>query len=318
MDNTQNKQNTFDNQKLVNFFLFLVLIISLGALISLYASRGVRHYKPPTTIVIQKDAYEDTSLIARAAIVYDINNKKVLYQKNANDILALASVTKIMTAVTALELLDYSNVITIKKEFLAQEGDSGLLSDERWNFKDLLDFSLVISSNDGSAAIASAAGAFIQRNNKDLDREVFIEKMNKKAKEIGMNTASFYNETGLDEPDGKNGGYASVRDLATLFEYALRNYPTVLEATKEPSITVTSESNFIHRAINTNTAVNEIPNLIGSKTGFTDTAGGNLGIIFDAGVNRPIAIIVLASTLQGRFSDVETLTQKTLESISQE
>jgi len=318
MNSMPSKQNTFENQKLINFFLFLVLIISLVTLVSLYASRGVRHYGPDTTIVIRKDVFEDMTLIARSAIVYDINNKKVLFQKNADETFALASVTKIMTALTALDLLQYSNVITIKNEFLAQEGDSGLLSGEKWNFRDLLDFSLVMSSNDGAAAIASAAGAFIHRDNQTLDRGAFIKKMNEKAAAIGMTTASFYNETGLDEPNGKNGGYASARDLTKLFEHTLRTYPTVLEATREAAITVTSGSNFIHRANNTNTSVSIIPNLIGSKTGFTDIAGGNLGIIFDAGLDRPIAIIVLSSTLQGRFSDVETLTQKTLENISQE
>lgn len=318
MLNTRNQQNTFDNQKLINFFLFLVLIISLVTLVSLYASRSVRHYGPESTIVIHKNVFEGVALIGKSAIVYDINSEKVLFEKNADEPLALASVTKIMTAVTALDLLEYSNVITIKKESLAQEGDSGLLFDERWNVKDLLNFSLVISSNDGAAAIASAAGAFINTDDQTLDRAAFIKKMNDKAASIGMSTASFYNETGLDEPSGKNGGYASARDLATLFEYTLRTYPAALEATRDTSITVTSDSNFIHKANNTNTSVNVIPNLIGSKTGFTDIAGGNLGIIFDAGVNHPIVIIVLSSTYNGRFLDVETLTEKTLEGISQE
>jgi len=311
--------NNTDNQKLINFALFLILIISLVTLVSLYTSRGVRHYGPNAPVVVHTNVFENTSLVAKSAIVYDIKNKKVVYEKNADEPLALASVTKILTAVTALDRLEYSNVITIKKEFLLWEGDTGLRTDEVWSFKDLLDFSLVASSNDGTAAIAAAAGAVANREgDNSLDHATFIINMNEKAASIGMKTSKFYNETGLDLLDGTNGGYASARDLATLFEYTLRNHPEVFEATREQLLSVTSESNIAHKAQNTNSSVNAIPNLIGSKTGFTDIAGGNLGIIFDAGIDRPIAVIVLSSTYEGRFADIESLIQKTLESISQE
>ena len=62
-----------------------------------------------------------------------------------------------------------------------------------------------------------------------------------------------------------------------------------------------------HEAFNTNELVGDIPNLLGSKTGFTDLAGGNLTIAFDAGFDRPIIITVLGSTREGRFDDVATL-----------
>ena len=71
------------------------------------------------------------------------------------------------------------------------------------------------------------------------------------------------------------------------------------------------------QAVNTNERIADIPGLIGSKTGFTRLAGGNLVIAYDAGLNRPIVIAVLGSTRKGRFSDVTTLINATAHVLTQ-
>jgi D-alanyl-D-alanine carboxypeptidase len=93
--------------------------------------------------------------------------------------------------------------------------------------------------------------------------------------------------------------------------YIISNYPDLLESTKNLEKNISSK-NFVHKAVNTNEIVNKIPNIIASKTGFTDKAGGNLLVVFDAGVNRPISIIVLGSTINGRFEDVLKLASSTI------
>ena len=175
---------TLENRKLLNLALLLLLALSLFILVSLFISRGTLTHEQGVLVEAPKvDVYKDTSIIARSAIVYDVKNKKILYAKNAQEIYPLASITKVLTAVTAVELLPKETVVTIKKEFLVEEGDSGLRVNEKWNLTDLIDYSLMVSSNDGVVAIASAAGAFQSNQNPtNLTRKDFIVAMNAEAK----------------------------------------------------------------------------------------------------------------------------------------
>jgi len=319
MNDLEQEQNFFgqENKRLINLALLLISLLSLMFISSLYASRGVRIYKQGE-LVQQVDPFANIIIEAKSAIVFDIKTGKVLYEKNADEVRPLASLTKVMTAVTALDLLPNYTVITIDKQFLKEEGDNGLLRDERWKLRDLLDFSLVTSSNDGAAAIASAAGAVESgTTNLDISRSEFISKMNEKAQAIGILSARFLNETGLDLPDGQSGGYASARDVVKLFSYALSKHGEIFEATRYKNTNVTSLDKITHKAKNTNESIDDLPGVIGSKTGYTTMAGGNLAIIFDPGLARPVVIVTLGSTAEGRFSDVTLLAQKTLEAIAQ-
>lgn len=317
MNNDQNIY-TLENKKLLNLALLLILVLSLLVLVSLYISKGVRTDTPGTFVEVQNDPFKDASLIARAAIVYDIANSKVVYSKNLNDVLPIASITKLLTAVTAVELLPKSTVVTVKKEFLAEEGDSGLRSDQKWDLTDLIDYSLMVSSNDGAAAIAGAAGAFkTQVDPSTISRKEFISDMNAEAKKIGMKSSNFFNETGLDVSKEQAGGYSTVEDLATLFAYILKNHPDIFSATKYPNLSFTSLDNLRYNAQNTDIIIDNLPAVLGSKTGYTELAGGNLGIVFNAGLQRPMAVIVLGSTFNGRFTDVEDLVKKTLVYVGQ-
>lgn len=265
---------------------------------------------------IDNSAFENLNIAAKSVIVWDVVNQKAIFAKDEKTIRPLASLTKIMTAVTALEIIPKNTIVTVKKEFLAEEGDSGLYVDEKWNLKDLLDFSLLVSSNDGMRSIASVAGAFGLKQDMDnpnytLGLKSFVAKMNLKAQEIGLNTMHFNNETGLDESEKKSGGYGSAYDMAKLMEFAMEKYPNILEATKNKTETISSLDKK-HIAKNTDGAVTKIPNIISSKTGYTDLSGGNLVVVFDAGVSRPIIISILGSTYEGRFDDVLKLASSTL------
>lgn len=307
-----------ENRSLIYLGLFLILLLSIISLISLYASRGIRIYEPEKRVVEKPDLFRDVAIEAKSAIVYDIKNKKVLFEKDALTSRPLASITKILTAVTAIESLNKGAIVSINKEFLKEEGDTGLRRDEKWELEDLLDYSLVVSSNDGALAIAAAATGFDGTQDIQTTRAEFVKKMNKKAHAIGMTNSLFLNETGLDIDSEKNGGYASARDVVSLFEYTLRNHPKIFEATKQAEIYVTSLNKITHNGTNTNPSVNIVPGMIASKTGFTDIAGGNLAIIFDPSLGRPISVVVLGSTSEGRFEDVQILVEKTLETIGQE
>jgi len=267
-------------------------------------------------------AFENIELQAKAAYVYDVAHDRPLFSLNAETQLPLASLTKVMTAIVATESLSYDSVVAVDAEALRLEGDSGLYVDEEWRARDLLDFMLLVSSNDSASALASAAGAIAvtaEASEQPLNsRDAFIERMNQKAEEIGLTQTYFLNETGLDTSEDISGGYGSARDAARLLAYAIKNTPEALDATAYPALAFTSLSNITHEVGNTNEIVGKIPGLIASKTGYTTLAGGNLVIAFDAGVNRPIIISVLGSSRDGRFSDVEKLIAAALTAINLE
>jgi len=301
--------------------LFALILIAVASGIVFYLAKPKEEPKVVSeTEIVEtiKRPLEDVSIEARSAIVFDLETGETLYQKDADRILPLASITKIMTALTARESIPDYTVISIDPSFLEEEGDTGLLSKERFRLKDLLDLSLVSSSNDGSRAIASVIGAFeSDTSNYDYGRLSFVESMNQKAGELGLSRTKFWNETGLDLDETQSGGYGSARDVANLFAYILKNHPDLLEATQKENINVTSLTSQNHSIDNTNTIIGEIPGIIASKTGFTDLAGGNLVIAFNDGLRHPIVVVVLGSSFDGRFTDVLTLSEATRAQIAQ-
>ena len=239
---------------------------------------------------------------AKSAIVWDVTENRAIFEKNADEPLPLASLTKVMTALTAETLASPTSELTIGENDVQTEGDSGLRPNTRWTLKSLIDYSLVVSSNDGASAIAGVIGA---------DKSIFLGKMNSLAQSIGMTNSRFMNEHGLDKDEQHVGAYGSARDMAILFEYVLGNKPGVVEATKYSELRIRNSEGEEYDAENTNIIANQIPSLIASKTGFTDLAGGNLVIAYDAGLNRPVIISILGSTAEGRFQDVLKLIKAT-------
>ena len=288
--------------------IFLVVLFVLGNFFSTQKTKST----VPTEIA--PTVFDGLTLQASSTFVYDVKNKREIFSKNGDAQLPLASLTKIMMAVTALSILPKNTVVTINQEFLKSEGDSGLYDNERWKLEDLIDITLLQSSNDGASAIASVAGASGHSVISDnFGRGPFIDAMNNKAKELGLDQTYFLNPTGLDEGVSVYAAYGSARDVSVLFSHAISTYPQIFDVTRSSDHEFSSLSAITHKVKNTNTFVNKIPSLLASKTGYTDLAGGNLVIAFDAGVNRPIVVSVLGSTEQGRFDDVEKLVWSTLE-----
>lgn len=261
----------------------------------------------------QQEVFSSVDLIGKAAFVYDINTDTVLFEKNGDTALPLASITKVMTAITAQDILPRSSTITIDALALATEGDSGLSLGEVWSFEELADLMLIVSSNDASTAIANAAGNILsEKQGLGLAHGeagyLFIDKMNKKAEKIGMEKASFANATGLDlENETKPSAVASPRDVAKLLTYALLEYPDILNHSRFGSYSVVALNGRNFQVENTNNIADSIPGLLASKTGYTLQAGGNLAVVVDIGFMRPVVLVVLGSTYDGRFDDIETL-----------
>jgi serine-type D-Ala-D-Ala carboxypeptidase (penicillin-binding protein 5/6) len=136
--------------------------------------------------------------------------------------------------------------------------------------------------------------------------------MNVRAEELKLASLHFKNATGLDLSPIEPGAVGSARDVSFLMAYMLKNFPDILEPTTLKNDRIYNKEGSFHEAENTNPIIDKIPHLLGSKTGYTDLAGGNLTIVFDAGFNHPIIITVLGSTYDDRFTDVVGLTNTTL------
>ena len=259
--------------------------------------------------------YTGLPLSAEAVYVLDTTTSEVLYQKQAHRQLPLASITKVMTALVAHESAHAGRVITITDTALEAEGDIGLFSGEKWRLEDLLHVVLLTSSNDGARALAEAFGGAGQASGNETPS--FVDTMNETARRLGLSRTFFLNETGLDEHDEQvPGAYGSARDVAHLFAYALAEIPEYLGVTNMQAVERVSVSDVVHTATNTNKSVNTVPGLLASKTGYTDLAGGNLVTAVSVGLNRPIIFVVLGSTPEGRFSDMEQLVATTRDILS--
>jgi len=250
--------------------------------------------------------YEDVVVLAKAAIVYDLVTGEVLYAKNADAQLPLASLTKLLTVYAGASALGSGSVVTMTEAALRPEGDSGFVNGESFAFSELAKAALVTSSNDAAEAIALGA-----ETKRSLPAPSLLANA---ATAAGLSSTYALNGTGLDENGVVSGGYGSAQDVAILAGAVLERARAIAEATTKPTVTISSLSGNTFTFKNTNPIVNKIPGLRLSKTGFTDLAGGNLAIVFDASVNHPIAVVVLGSSVEGRFTDTEALIRATLSS----
>ncbi|QQR65159.1 D-alanyl-D-alanine carboxypeptidase [Candidatus Kaiserbacteria bacterium] len=254
------------------------------------------------------NAFADTSLEARSAFVWDVSAQRILFNKNGDDVRPLASITKLMTALVTYELLDPSDRVSITKNAIRVEGDSGLKEGESFTVENLVDLTLISSSNDGAAALGARAGQTIDAH--EDPNAIFVHAMNVKAKELGMSKTRFENTSGLDVSATEAGAYGSARDIAMLMEYVVTHITDAVALTTLDLTTVRNVNGESHTTKNTNTYTGDIDGLIASKTGYTSLSGGNLVVAVNVGLNHPVVVVVLGSSQEGRFKDTLDLIER--------
>lgn len=194
---------------------------------------------------------------ARNAILMDMDSKRILYAKNIHETKSVASISKIMTAVLAVESGKLDEVVTIGDEIKKSYG-SGIYIQvgEEMTLRDLVYGLMLRSGNDASYAIAEYVGG-----------DSFVDMMNEKAKEIGMQETTFHNPNGLDEEEGN---YSSAYDMAILTSYAmqLEEYKKIV-STKTHSVKTNKNSYYW---INKHKLLFQYEYTTGGKTGFTQKA----------------------------------------------
>jgi D-alanyl-D-alanine carboxypeptidase (penicillin-binding protein 5/6) len=187
-----------------------------------------------------------------------LTQEKVLFKKNEEKKLPIASLTKLMTALVVLKNYDLSQNVTIEKQVMTQEGKEGeLKAGQILSVKELLYIMLIESSNRAAFALSGIMG-----------QDKFIGLMNIEAKNIGLTNTHFTDSSGMDP-----GSYSTAKDLTILIEHLLKNYPLVGEiiGLKEFDLYL-DDGQFHHKLLNTNKLLGEVPGVIGGKTGFTNDA----------------------------------------------
>ncbi len=239
----------------------------------------------------------DSSILAKSAIVYDPSNGRVLYAKNSQVTMPLASITKLMTAQVALSNVSAGTVLTLSQKDVSVEGDAGdwnLKAGDKITLGNIIKLGLTASSNHAMSAAAAAVGA------------EYMSDLNKTASQLGLSHTYFLNSTGLDLSQDTSGAYGSAADMARLAAAFMREYPAYFETSTNETVSIPVSGRIV-TAKATALPLLDIPGLIGAKTGYTDLAGGNVVAAFDADINHPLIAVVLGSTQEGRFADIRAL-----------
>ena len=211
-------------------------------------------------VPINVGAFSDS---AKSSIVMDIDSGRVLYEKNAHQKRLIASTTKIMTAIVAIENGNLQKELTAHDEILKMYGTSIYLEyDEKMKLLDLLYGLLLRSGNDAAVVIA---------NNICNNEKEFVNLMNKKAKEIGMKDTIFANPHGLDE---ETENYSTAYDMALLSKYASHNKVyRMISKTQKYEVQTNNKS---YLWINRNKLLFTYKYCTGGKNGYTPKAGKTL------------------------------------------
>ncbi|MGN1140177.1 MAG: D-alanyl-D-alanine carboxypeptidase family protein [Oliverpabstia sp.] len=212
---------------------------------------------------------EDTELYARSACLMDADSGRVLYSKDGENQMPMASTTKIMTCILALELGHPDDLVTASAYAASQpKVHMGVKEGEQFWLNDLLFALMLNSDNDAAVMIAEHIAGSV---------EAFAEKMNLKAREIGCEHTYFITPNGLDDEDEHGVHSTTAVDLARILRYCIMESPQkdmFLEITRMPSYTFWNNSHTkTYNCTNHNSFLSMMDGALTGKTGFTADAG---------------------------------------------
>lgn len=249
---------------------------------------------------------------AHAALILDAESGTILHYQNGKERRQIASLTKIMTALLVMERVsDLEELVTIDEEILYVSGTkigcprSGFCNGqrlkvgERISVRNLLKATLMNSANDAATALGKYVGGSV---------EEFVGIMNRRAKELGLSDTNFCTPSGLETPGKEKDCYSSAYDIARIASQALK-YQEIWEILRLPSNTVitSADGSLEHVIMNTDMILDEMPNMLGGKTGFTPMAGYSLLMATQDETKKHTIINVLLDDPY-RWKDVKMMT----------
>lgn len=273
----------------VMFLLFSLVFLSLGTFTA---------WAEPTPDDSTEDEQPQELLFdvdAQAAMLMEVTTGKIIYEKNIDTPYPPASITKNMTLLLALEAIeegrtDWDDIVVISENTWRMKGSEMFLEiGQEVTVNELLQGISVVSANDACVAIAEHLNG---------SEAVFIQKMNEKARELGMTQTHFENSTGLP---GDN-HYMSARDIALLAAHIVNNYPKILELESQREFTFNEIVQY-----NRNPLLGRYPGADGLKTGWTDEAGYCLVGTAKQNNLRLVSVVLNSPDLSSRLSSTEAL-----------
>lgn len=260
---------------------------------------------------IKKEGFGSFYARAKSAVVVDAKTNTILHYQNAKERRAIASLTKVMTAVVVLENIDdlKNEIVTINEEVVSEKGtiigcpNSGYCTSTRLQVGEkisawsLFKAMVMNSTNDAATALAiHVAGS----------KEKFAEMMNDKVRELGLKDSNFCNPSGLDDEENPGACYSSAYDIARIAAYSLK-YEEIWDTMKISNDEIFSVDGEIKHIIgNTNRLFDKMSNAVGGKTGFTYEAGKCLmGAAVSLDGNNKVVGVVLDDFY--RWEDMENM-----------
>lgn len=246
------------SKKLISLVFCAVLILTAVILIPQEAGA-----------VETEDEITASRLYARSAVLMDADSGRILFAKNGQEQRAMASTTKIMTCILALENGDLSDEVAVSTEAASQPAVRlGMREGQRFYLKDLLYSLMLESHNDSAVAVAEHIGGSV---------EGFASMMNKKAMELGCGDTYFITPNGLDAEDKTGVHHTTAEDLARIMKYCIMDSEkrdAFLEITRTESYTFSDcEGNGSYSCSNHNSFLHMMEGALSGKTGFTAEAG---------------------------------------------
>lgn len=242
------------------------------------------------------------SVSAKSAVVINGDNGEIIYSKNADQKMPMASTTKIMTGLLLCEYGNFERQITVTAEMLRVEGSSmGLLAGDKVTLHDLLYGLMLASGNDAANVIAFTVGGTL---------DGFVKMMNEKAKELGLKNTSFETPSGLD---GEN-HYTTAYELAILTRYAMQNEDFAKAVSCESATLNYGNPPYRRTLTNHNKLLKMYDNAVGVKTGFTKKSGRCL---VSAAKSNGKYVIAVTLNAPSDWSDHKVMLDYGLSSIKQ-
>ena len=232
---------------------------------------------------------------SKKAIIYDLTTNEIIYEKNSEDVTSIASLTKIMTTITAIEnIKDLEEKVTITKEMLNQvrwdASIAGLKVGDVVTYRDLLYASILPSGADATIALAVSTSGSV--NN-------FVKKMNAKATELGLTNTHYVNVTGLDA----TGHQSSAKDVLNLLLYCFKN-PLFKEIYTTKQYTLSNNLSVYSTLKSYSSSGINTSRILGSKTGFTLQAGVCISALFTSNTHDYLIVLLNAERIDNKSYNV--------------
>lgn len=260
----------------------------------------------------KKAGYGSYYVGAKSSVVIDVASGEILHYQDGRKRAAIASLTKMMTAILVAEKIpDWENeIVTIDEEAVRADGtkigcprsgyciSNRLRVGEKISVKSLMQALLMNSANDAAIALGKhIAGSQAE----------FAKLMNKKAADLSLADTHFCNPSGLDDDANPGACYSSAYDLALISRYSLK-YDKIWEIMRQREKDVYSaDGQIVHHIINTNVLLDQMPNCLGSKTGFTYEAGKSLMMSAYKLDNKNVKAIAVILDDEYRWEHVKNL-----------